>query len=72
VCRCRSQEKGQGHATGHDDGRYDGCGGHGSDGVQGASADRRQGAVAEQNRTRVVRHHSAQETAATATGRTRN
>jgi len=72
LCHGRSQEERQGHATGHDDGRYDGRGGHGPDGVQDVGADRRQGAVAEQNRVGVVRHRSAQETAPTATGWTRN
>jgi len=33
VCLCRSwQEEGEGHATGNDDGRHDGCGGNGPDG----------------------------------------
>jgi len=58
----RSQEEGQGHATGPDDGRHDGRRRHGPDGVENYRPDGRQGAVAEQNRPAPVRFDDAQET----------
>jgi len=62
VCHGRSQEEGQGHATGPDDGRHDGRRRHGPDGVENHRPDGRQGAVAEQNRPAPVRDDYAQET----------
>jgi len=73
ICRAhhRSQEEGQGHATGHDDGRYDGSGGNGSVGFQNVGTACRKGVVTEQNRTGFVWYHSTQEASAATAGRTR-
>lgn len=60
VCRGRSQEKGQGHATGPDDGRHGGRRRHGPDGVETYRPDGWQGAVTEQNRAAPVRYDDAQ------------
>jgi len=67
VYRGRSQEKGQNHTTGHDDGRHDGRQRHGPDGLEHYRTYGRQSAVAEQNRTATVRYDNAQETVPAAT-----